>query len=209
MIQKYDRNEYGDELYPKRRDGSEYYRYGFAVDRKGTPRYARDAAGNEIYPKSPPFFLKHPMFDYPVYAQDALGNEIYPKFKRREIFAVLNDGEILAARYSSGRQRYPLDRHGNEYLPVCKITGKPYYLRDEEGNSYRPITVNGYAMYIDSEENEEEDHLYEKTDALNSKIYTADHKMKRKSVWMHVMESCIGLTGSLCIIFPILHCIML
>ena len=176
MSERYILNEEGDELYPKRIDGSEYYRFGFAVDRTGAPRYARDAVGNEIY----------------------------PKVKRREVFATLKDGEILPARYDSGRQRYPLDRYGNEYLPVCKITGKPYYLTDQLGNPYRPVTVNGYPIYIDSEEDEFEDRLYEKRDALGSKIYTADHKMKSKSVWMHAKEICVILTASLCIICPLL-----
>ena len=193
---QYDRDELGNEMYPKKRNGSEYYIHDqngmpvFVTDQNGKQRYAHDAEGNEIYPKNNKF-LYHSQWKYPIYTRDKYGNETYPRFKGREIFAQLSDGEMLPALYASGRQRYPIDRYGNQYMPICKITKKPYYLSDEKGYKYRPFTVNGFPIYISSEEAEEEDCVYEKRDALNSKIYTADHKMKRESLWTHMKESCI------------------
>lgn len=196
----YSLNTFGDQVYPTRRNGSEYYLYDadgnpvFAKDRLGVTRYARDVSGNELYPKSKsgPSFLFHHRLQYPVYAQDSSGNERYPKWKGREMMIVLGDGEMLVARYASGRQRYPLDRRGNEYFPLCKITRKPHYLLDERGVAYRPVTVNGYEMYLKSDEvPEEAGYIYEKKDALGSTVYTEDHKMKRDSVWTHVKEACV------------------
>lgn len=191
-MRQYRRNSSGDQIYPKTR-GTEYYLYDadgnplFARDRLGVMRYARDLSGNEVYPKwkRQPSFVLHPRLECPVYARDASGNEMYPRWKRREAMAVLSDGEMLAARYASGRQRYPLDRHGNEYFPLCKITRKPYYLLDERGIAYRPVTVNGCEMRL-----EEAGNVYEKKDALGSTVYTEDHNMKRKSFWSCVLECC-------------------
>lgn len=174
---QYSRNSLGDQIYPKNGSG-EYYLYNsadgtplFAKDRHGIARYARDVSGNELYPK-PPSFVLHPRLEYPMYARDASGNETYPKWKGREVMAVLRDGEMLAARYASGRQRYPLDRHGNEYFPLCKITRKPYYLFDERGIAYRPVTANGFEMCLRGE------NFYEKKDALGTTVYTVDRSMR-------------------------------
>lgn len=201
---EYSLNTFGDQVYPTRRNGSEYYLYDtegdpvFARDRRGVARYARDVYGNELYPKSRrPCFVFDPRLEYPVYARDSSGNERYPIRKGREEMAALEDGEMLVARYASGRQRYPLDRRGNEYFPLCKITRKPHYLLNERGFAYRPVTVNGYEMYLRSDEiPEEAGHVYEKKDALGSTVYTEDHKMKRDSFWTHVKEGCVvGLCG--------------
>ena len=174
---RYDRDQFGNEVYPRRKGGrgSEYYlrRAGYAVDRTGTPRYARDAEGNEIYPDREPRLLEHSVWKYPVYARDRFGNETYPVDRGREMFASLRDGEMLPARFASGRQRYPSDKKGNDYFPLCKITGKPYYLLDEKGFAYKPLTKNGFEMFLSPEESEAIV-LHEKTDALGSKYYTED-----------------------------------
>lgn len=198
--QNYNRNAAGDQIYPIQKNGAERYLYDatgtplFAKDRHAKMRYARDSAGNQLYPKSKrgPSFVLHPHLYCPMYARDCKGNEYYPKWKGREQMAQLADGEMLVARYACGRQRYPLDRHGNEYFPICKITKKPYYLLDERGVIYRPVTVNNYEMYLELEEAEENvDRIYEKKDALGSTVYTEDHKMKKNSVWTHIKEVCL------------------
>lgn len=209
----YDRNADGDQVYPKRKDGSERYLYDvagnpvFARDRFGAMRYAVSVFEKELYPRSKrgPVFALDPQFHCPYYARDGTKNEYYPEWKGRERMIELADGEMLAARYATGAQCYPKDRHGNDYFPICKITKKPYYLRDERGFSQRPVTVNNHAMYLDKEEaeNETENKVYEKKDALGSTVYTEDHKMKKDSVWTHVKEGCLcllcGIITGLCI----------
>lgn len=152
--------------------------------------YARDADDNELYPKKPPFFILHPQWNTPVYARDASGDETYPVWQGRQVMAETKEGEMLAARYASRRQRYPLDAHGNAYFPLCKTTKNPYYLLDENGYAYQPKTVNGHVMALHPEDLPEEGAaVYDKRDALGSIIYTEDHKMRRRSTWTRVKEA--------------------
>lgn len=151
-IKCYERDDKGNEIYPKTKRDSEYYLYDkhkipiFIKNSNSDEIYATDNLSNEIYPKPCPFFAKNRNNEF-YYAKDSNGNERYAKCIRFDMYTYKRNGEVLIAHSNAGRQIYPKDPRGNEYYMV-NSDNKPFYLKDEKGQSYPTKTKKGEFSYL-------------------------------------------------------------
>lgn len=158
-------------LYKCDKKGNEFYNYKknkpvFMTNEQNDQIYARDVNGNEIYPKRG--IAKDRYYNY-HYAKDAGGNEYYPSCKKFDIMITKKNGDVLIAKLNSMKQRYPKDKHGNEFYPIDR-NDRPFYLINEYGRRYYGRNKFNSIVPLNN-------HVYKKTDALGNKIYTTKKKL--------------------------------
>lgn len=162
-------------IYYKTKNGKETYSYVknqpiFIKDVLGNQIYARDAKKNQIYPSKGYPFAKNKFGKF-YYATDENSDEFYPK--RGSNLMIRENGAVLIAHFKSMRQRYPIDRFGNNYFPI-DANNKPFYLLDEYKNMYYPKTKRNYLMSLEKSLSDGTICFNKKRDYLNNIYYTND-----------------------------------
>ncbi|GFR32549.1 hypothetical protein TNCT_455511 [Trichonephila clavata] len=126
------------------------------------------------------------------YAKTCDGDEYYPISKGLSIMVKKKNGEVLIAKYGSKRQRYPIDKNGNEYYPVDK-SNKPFYLINEFGEKYFAKTKTNRKLSL-SPTNE---FIYKKTDTYGNEVYTTDPVLGRQFNKVDIAATCLICLGNL------------
>lgn len=193
----YERDDKGNEVYPKTINGSEYYLYDkhkipiFIKNNDNDELYAKDNLSNQIYPKYWPFFAKNRNSEF-YYAKDSDQNEFYAKYKGLDIYTYNINGEVLIAHSNTGRQLYPKDPGGNEYYLVNR-ENKPFYLKDENGQNYPAKSKKNESLFLEPPILNQ-NRVYEQKDFLRNKVYLIRPKVNNYRVSLDVFCCLISMT---------------